>query len=99
IRRFVMAHALRTGVETTPAVAGTPSLTARPAYQAYRILHVGVAALPILAGLDKFFHVLVNWDQYLAPLATRLLPVGGHSFMLSVGVIEIAAGVLVAVRP
>jgi hypothetical protein len=54
---------------------------------------------PILAGLDKFFHLLVNWDQYLAPLATRVLPVSGHTFMLIVGVIEIAAGVLVAVRP
>jgi uncharacterized membrane protein YphA (DoxX/SURF4 family) len=56
-------------------------------------------ALPILAGLDKFFHLLVNWDQYLAPLATQVLPVSGHTFMLVVGVIEIAAGLLVAVRP
>jgi hypothetical protein len=95
----MMAHVLRTGVETAPAAAGTLSRAARPAYQAYRILHVGFAALPILAGLDKFFHLLVNWDQYLAPLAARVLPVSGHSFMLAVGVIEIAAGVLVAVRP
>jgi hypothetical protein len=63
------------------------------------MLHVGFAALPILAGLDKFSHFLVNWDQYLAPLARWLLPVSGHSFMLFVGVVEIAAGVLVAVRP
>jgi hypothetical protein len=95
-----MPHALHSvGAETAPAVAGTASLSARPAYQAYRILHVGFAALPILAGLDKFFHLLVNWDQYLAPLAMRLLPVSGHTFMLAVGVIEVAAGVLVAVRP
>jgi hypothetical protein len=59
-----MAHALRSaGGETAPAVAGTPPRAVRPAYQAYRILHVGFAALPILAGLDKFFHLLVNWDQ------------------------------------
>lgn len=95
-----MAHALRsTGGETAPAVASTPSRAVRPAYQAYRILHVGFAALPILAGLDKFLHLLVNWDQYLAPLAARVLPVSGHTFMLGVGVIEVAAGVLVAVRP
>lgn len=94
-----MIHALRTEVETAPAAAGAPSRAVRPAYQAYRILHVGFAALPILAGLDKFFHLLVNWDQYLAPLAERLLPVSGHSIMLAVGVIEIAAGVLVTVRP
>ena len=71
----------------------------RPAYQAYLILYAGFVALPILAGADKFLHLLVNWDQYLAPLAERLLPVSGHTFMQAVGVIEIAAGVLVAVRP
>jgi hypothetical protein len=96
----MMAHVLRSSrTQTALAVAGTASLSARPAYQAYRILHVGFAALPILAGLDKFLHLLVNWDQYLAPLATRVLPVSGHSFMLFVGVVEIAAGVLVAIRP
>jgi hypothetical protein len=62
-------------------------------------LHVGFVALPILAGLDKFFHLLVNWDRYLAPVAEQALPVSGHSFMLAVGVIEVAAGVLVAFRP
>src|SRR4029078_7024288 len=40
-----------------------------------------------------------NWDKYLAPLVTQIIPVSGHTFMLVVGVIEIAAGVLVAVRP
>ena len=69
------------------------------ARQAFRILHVGFVVLPILAGLDKFFEVLVDWDRYLAPVATDVLPVSGHSFMLAVGVIEIAAGVLVAFRP
>jgi hypothetical protein len=69
------------------------------ARQAFRILHVGFVVLPILAGLDKFFEVLVDWDRYLAPVATDVLPVSGHSLMLAVGVIEIAAGVLVALRP
>lgn len=77
----------------------TLAASARPAYQAYFMLHVGFAALPIVAGLDKFFHLLVNWDQYLAPLATQVLPVSGHTFMLAVGVVEIVAGVLVALRP
>jgi len=63
------------------------------------ILHIGFAVLPIVAGLDKFCHVLVNWDAYLAPVVTRLLPVDGHTFMLAVGVIEIVAGLLVAFRP
>src|SRR3954464_8860581 len=71
----------------------------RPALQAYRILHVGFTAVPVLAGLDKFFHLLCNWDQYLAPWVARLSPVGGHNFMLAVGVIEVIAGLLVAVKP
>ena len=69
------------------------------ARQAFRILHLGFIVAPILAGLDKFFEVLVDWDRYLAPVATDVLPVNGHSIMLAVGVIEIAAGVLVALRP
>ena len=88
-------------LETTrvPATVRTSSATARPAYQAYLILYAGFVALPILAGLDKFFHLVVNWDQYLAPVVTQIIPVSGHTFMLAVGVIEIAAGMLVAVRP
>jgi hypothetical protein len=53
----------------------------------------------VIAGLDKFFHALVNWDMYLAPRVERILPVSGYTFMLAVGVIEIAAGFLVALRP
>src|SRR5437762_1860847 len=68
-------------------------------YQAYQTLHFGFTAAPIIAGLDKFTHVLVNWDQYLAPWVARLSPVSPHSLMLGVGVIEIIAGLLVAVKP
>lgn len=66
-------------------------------HQAFRILHVAFVAAPTLAGLDKFFEVLTDWDRYLAPPFARLL--GGHTFMLVVGVVEIAAGLLVALRP
>jgi hypothetical protein len=79
--------------------AKAPAGRARPAYQAFLILYAGFVALPVLAGADKFFHLLVNWDQYLAPAIADLLPVSGHTFMLGVGVIEIAAGVLVALWP
>jgi hypothetical protein len=85
----------RGGFETRPASARL----ARPSYQAFLILYAGFTALPILAGLDKFAHVLVNWDLYLAPRLANLLPVSGHTFMLVVGVIEIAAGVLVFLWP
>src|SRR5262245_54975306 len=95
-----MAHALDTQPAARPAATPRPSfLAARPAYQAWLVLYAGFVALPILAGLDKFFHLLGNWDQDLAPVVTRLLPVTAHTFMLVVGVIEVAAGVLVALRP
>ena len=94
-----MAQVFATGTAAGPAAVGTSVFATRPAHQAYFILYAGFVALPILAGLDKFTHLLVNWDQYLAPLATRVVPVTAHTFMLAVGVIEIVAGVLVALRP
>jgi uncharacterized membrane protein YphA (DoxX/SURF4 family) len=72
---------------------------ASPAYQAFRILQVAFVAAPILAGLDKFFHLLVDWDQYLPPVVAQLSPIGGHNLMLVVGVIEIIAGIGVALKP
>lgn len=75
------------------------SSLSRPAVQACIILHIGYAVLPIIAGLDKFFHVLVNWDNYLAPFVPHTLNIQAHTFMQIVGVIEIVAGVIVALRP
>ena len=80
--------------------AARPNVIARnPASQAWLILYAGFAALPILAGLDKFSHLLVDWDRYLAPQIASALPIAPHTFMLIVGAVEIAAGVLVALRP
>ena len=73
--------------------------TQSPSYQAYQILHVAFVVAPLCAGVDKFFHFLVNWDQYLSPLVTRMLPVSAHTFMLGVGVIELVAALLVAFMP
>jgi hypothetical protein len=70
-----------------------------PSYQAYQVLHLGFTVAPIVAGIDKFFHLLCNWDQYLAPWVASLAPVSGHTLMLAIGVIEASAGILVAVRP
>src|SRR5581483_1861126 len=83
----------------TVSTSETLPASSRPVYQAYQILHFGFTILPIIAGLDKFFQFLVNWDAYLSPLVTRMLPVGGHPFMMAVGAIEVAAGILVAVKP
>ena len=71
----------------------------RPAYDAYQILRAAFVAAPVIAGADKFLHLLVNWDKYLAPQIAALSPVGAHGFMLAVGVIEILAGLLVAFKP
>jgi uncharacterized membrane protein YphA (DoxX/SURF4 family) len=51
--------------------------------------------VPIAAGLDKFFNLLTNWEAYLNPLATRVIPVSPATFMHIVGVIEIIAGLVV----
>jgi len=68
-------------------------------YQAYQLLHVAFIVAPILAGLDKFFHLLTNWDMYLAPWIAALSPISGHNLMLLVGLVEIAAGIWVALAP
>ena len=92
-----MATALHPGSVTTHEIRA--SAFDQPAYQAYMILYAGFVALPIIAGVDKFFDLLVNWDAYLAPIVTQTLGINAQPFMLVVGVIEIVAGLLVAVRP
>jgi len=73
--------------------------TASPAYQAYQILRFGFTVAPIVAGLDKFLHLLTNWDQYLAPSVNRMLGGNGHLFMQAAGVIEIVAGIGIFIKP
>ena len=70
-----------------------------PAYEAYQILRVGFVVAPIVAGLDKFLNLLVNWEQYLPPFANKMVGGHGHEFMLVVGVIEIIAGIGVFFKP
>src|SRR4051812_19369876 len=70
-----------------------------PAYQAFLLLRIGFTAAPILFGLDKFAHVLVNWDLYLAPRINDIVPGTAHQAMYVVGVIEVVAGLVVALRP
>lgn len=81
----------------TRAGTAAASPAGNPAYQAYRILQLGFVAAPILAGLDKFFNVLVDWEQYLAPFIGDLIAPG--VFMAIVGVVEIIAGIGVALKP
>jgi hypothetical protein len=67
--------------------------------QAYTLLHWAFVIAPIVAGLDKFTNLLVDWSSYLAPFVVNLLPFSGDVFMYIVGVIEIVAGVVVFLRP
>jgi hypothetical protein len=99
-----MANALRKIETVSPdtrssEVVTDQSLIGTPVHHAYRALQFGFVAAPLIAGFDKFFHVLVNWDQYLAPIVPRVLGINGHTFMLAVGVIEIVAGIGVALKP
>ena len=65
----------------------------------WSLLRLTYGLVPIVAGLDKFTHLLTNWDMYLHPGIASMLPFSAHTFMLIVGVIEIIAGLLVLVRP
>ena len=70
-----------------------------PAHQAFQILRFAFTVAPLIAGIDKFLHLLVNWDQYVAPWIANVSPISPHNLMLIAGVIEIVAGVLVALKP
>lgn len=86
----------------SPAAGFTSEAPARvssPSYQAYQLLRTVFVVAPVVAGLDKFFHLLVDWDQYLPPFVNSLTGGRSHELMLAVGVIEIAAGLGVAFKP
>jgi hypothetical protein len=67
--------------------------------QAFLLLRTVFTIAPIAFGVDKFFGVLTNWEAYLAPWINGIVPGTAHQAMLAVGVVEILAGVLVALRP
>ena len=93
-----MAQAINHSATELSAVDAKARVSA-PAHQAYQILRLGFTVAPIVAGLDKFFHLLVNWDQYLPPFVNSLTRGHGHQLMLAAGVIEIVAGLGVALKP
>lgn len=70
-----------------------------PAYGAFVTLRVGFTVVPIVMGIDKFFNNLVDWERYLAHWIDNISPLSAVHTMHVVGVIEIVAGVLVALKP
>ena len=93
-----MARAISVRISRT-SMTTTDGRVRSPARQAYEILHWGFVALPAVAGIDKFTHLLTNWDGYLAPWMARMSPLSVHGTMLVVGVIEIVAALTVAIKP
>jgi hypothetical protein len=69
------------------------------AHQAYLLLRTVFTIAPIAFGLDKFFNLLTNWEAYLAPWINDIVPGSAHTAMVLVGIIEIVAGIVVALRP
>jgi hypothetical protein len=79
--------------------------TIRPADE-HRVVHkvqvtlkLIFGALAVIAGIDKFSNLITSWEQYLNPMFLNLVPLNAASFMHIVGVIEIAAGILVFAKP
>lgn len=70
-----------------------------PAFQAFFLLRTVFIAAPIAFGLDKFTNILTEWTIYLAPWINDIVPGNADQAMKAVGVIEIAAGLLVAFAP
>ncbi|QOT16413.1 MULTISPECIES: hypothetical protein [Paenarthrobacter] len=84
---------------TAHAVSTTTVLEDRTSRQAFVLLRTIFTVAPILFGVDKFTNLLTDWTAYLAPAATTVIPVPAQTFMYGVGIIEIIAGIIVALRP
>ncbi|WP_086558443.1 DoxX family membrane protein [Streptomyces africanus] len=83
----------------SPSVASRRAALGDPGYQAFVILRVGFTVAPILFGLDKFTNLLVDWPAYLAPWINDIVPGSAQAAMYAVGVVEIVAGLVVALAP
>lgn len=97
-----MSTASLTGTEHYRAASAARVLDALkkdPGYQAFWLLRIGFTVAPILFGADKFANVLVNWEKYLAPWIRNVSPLSATHTMHVVGVIEIVAGIAVALKP
>jgi uncharacterized membrane protein YphA (DoxX/SURF4 family) len=66
--------------------------------QSWGALRILFGVLPIVAGLDKFFNLLAHWEQYLSPIAARVLPFGPSALMRAAGVVEILVGLMILTR-
>jgi uncharacterized membrane protein YphA (DoxX/SURF4 family) len=68
-------------------------------FQAYTLLRIAFTVAPIAFGVDKFFNLMVDWPKYLAGWVDDIVPGTAQQAMYAVGVVEIVAGILVALKP
>ena len=81
-----------------PRTPGREALS-DPAYQAFLLLRTVFTVAPIVFGLDKFANLLTDWPGYLAPWINDIVPGSGQDAMYVIGIIEIVAGIAVALIP
>ncbi|YCQ23564.1 hypothetical protein M1E07_13520 [Arthrobacter sp. Z4-13] len=86
-------------MKTTSELRTSGTTSMEPARQAFLLLRTVFTVAPIIFGLDKFTNILADWTVYLAPQATALVPLPAQTLMYAVGVVEVLAGIAVAVRP
>jgi hypothetical protein len=82
---------ITTAVKSTAGISEVSRVT--------NLLKYIFTVVPIVAGLDKFTNILTDWSSYLSPQLVEMIPFSASTFMLIVGVVEIAAGVIVLLRP
>jgi uncharacterized membrane protein len=84
-----------------PTALNTPAgpLASSPERQAFLLLRTVFTVAPVIFGLDKFTNLLTDWSMYLAPIVTDVMPLPAQTIMYVVGVVEIAAGLAVALKP
>jgi hypothetical protein len=82
-----------------PEPVAAPAALPAPVIQSYWTMRALFTVAPILFGLDKFFNLMTNWEQYLAPVFPQTLHLSAATIMRGVGIIEVLAGILVAIAP
>ncbi len=90
---------MTTGMPTSRTRTTSRAALSDPAYQAFLALRTAFTVAPIVFGLDKFANLLVDWPRYLAPWINDIVPGTAQQAMYAVGVVEIVAGLVVAVAP
>jgi hypothetical protein len=84
---------------STPRSGARTRLRRDAAYQAFLLLRTAFVVAPVVFGADKFTNLLTDWERYLAPSIAHLSPFSPTGTMYAVGVVEIVAGIVVALHP